>query len=114
MGPAGYANVAVLVDVAGALAAQLQGHGGQVFGSGLHDHFAHRTVTGVEDVIESLAQKLLGLCYSSRHYRVKFLKQNKQLKRHKSKESKLLEEFAFILSRLFKCTPTRNIMLYYV
>lgn len=75
--PAGYAYVAVLVDVAGALAAQLQGDGCQVFGGSLHDHFAHRAVAGVENVIKSLSQKLLSLWNSSRHYRIKLLKQKK-------------------------------------
>lgn len=86
MEPAGYANVTVLVDVAGALAAQLQRDGCQMFGGGLHDHFPHHTVAGVKDVIEFLAQKFLGLWDSSGHYRVKLLKQNERLKLHEKND----------------------------
>lgn len=71
--PAGYGYVAVLVDVAGALAAQLQGNGREVFGSGLHDQLSHHAVAGVEDVIEPLAQQLLGLRHSPGYYRVELL-----------------------------------------
>lgn len=71
--PAGYGYVAVLVDVAGALAAQLQGDGREVFGSGLHDQLSHHAVAGVEDVIEPLAQQLLGLRHSPGYDRVELL-----------------------------------------
>lgn len=71
--PAGYGYVAVLVNVAGALAAQLQGDGREVFGSGLHDQLSHHAVAGVEDVIEPLTQQLLGLRHSPGHYRVELL-----------------------------------------
>lgn len=71
--PACYGYVAVLVDVAGALAAQLQGDGREVFGSGLHDQLSHHAVAGVEDVIEPLAQQLLGLRHSPGYDRVELL-----------------------------------------
>lgn len=71
--PAGYGYVAVLVDVAGALAAQLQGDGREVFGSGLHDELSHHAVAGVKDVIKPLAQQLLGLWHSPGYYRVELL-----------------------------------------
>ena len=57
--PAGDSEVAVLVDVAGALAPQLQGDGGEVAGRRLHHQTAHRAAAGVEDVVEALLQQLL-------------------------------------------------------
>lgn len=103
--PAGYAYVAVLVDVAGALAAQLQGDGRQVFGSGLHDHFAHRAVAGVENVIKSLPQKLLSLWDSSGHYRIKLLKQKKTHTIRLNEIFKHLLTVVTLSSFLWVCVP---------
>jgi len=71
--PAGDGQVTVLVDVAGALPAQLQGDGRQVLGSRRHHNFAHSGAAGVEDVIESLLQQLGRLRYSSSDHRVQLL-----------------------------------------
>ncbi|TNN66437.1 hypothetical protein EYF80_023345 [Liparis tanakae] len=65
----GDAQVTVLVDVAGALAAQLQGDRRQVLGSCLHDEFPHHAVAGVEDMIKPLTQQLLGLRHAPGHHR---------------------------------------------
>lgn len=74
--PAGDSEVTVLVDVAGALPPQLQGHRGEVASGGLHHHFAHRAAARVEDVIEPVPQQLLGLRHSARHHRVQILGTN--------------------------------------
>lgn len=71
--PAGYGYVAVLVDVAGALAAQLQGDRCEVFGRCFHDHFSHRAISSVENVIEPLSQQLLGLWYPTIYHWVELL-----------------------------------------
>lgn len=71
--PAGYGYVAVLVDVAGALAAQLQGDGREVFGSCFHDQFSHGAVSGVENVVEPLSQQLLGLWHPTSNHWVELL-----------------------------------------
>lgn len=71
--PAGNRYVAVLVDVAGALAAQLQGDGCKVFSSCFHDYFSHCTVPSVENVIESLSQQLLSLWYPTSYHWVELL-----------------------------------------
>lgn len=71
--PAGYGYVAVLVDVAGALAAQLQGDRCEVFGRCFHDHFSHCAVSSVENVIEPLSQQLLGLWYPTIYHWVELL-----------------------------------------
>lgn len=59
--PAGDGDVTVLVDVTGALAPQLQGNGGEVFGCCLHHQFTHHAVPCVEHMVEPLTQQLLGL-----------------------------------------------------
>lgn len=59
--PAGDSDVTVLVDVAGALPSQLQGHWGEVACCGLHHQFAHCAAACVEDVVKPESQQLLGL-----------------------------------------------------
>lgn len=71
--PASDRQVAVVINVAGALATQLQGDGCQMFSSSLHDQFAHHAVAGVKDVVEPLPQQFLGLRNAPGYYRVKFL-----------------------------------------
>ncbi|KAG7217059.1 hypothetical protein INR49_027599, partial [Caranx melampygus] len=68
-GDADDADVTVLVDVAGALPAQLQSDRCQMFGCSLHDDLGHYAVAGVHDVVKALAQQLLGLWHTSIHHR---------------------------------------------
>jgi len=71
--PAGNSEVTVLVDVAGALASQLQGDGGEVARRRLHHQAAHRAAPGVEDVVEALLQELLGLCHAAGDHGIEVL-----------------------------------------
>ncbi len=59
--PAGDSDVTALVDVAGALPSQLQGHWGEVAGCSFHHQFTHCAASCVEDVIKPEFQQLLGL-----------------------------------------------------
>lgn len=71
--PAGNSQVAVRVDVAGALPTQLQGDRCQVLGSRCHHDFAHSRVPGVKDVIKPLCQQFCGLRHSPGDHRVQLL-----------------------------------------
>lgn len=71
--PAGDSDVTVLVDVAGALPSQLQGHWGEVASCSRHHQFAHCAAACVEDVVKPEPQKLLGLWHSTCHHRVQIL-----------------------------------------
>ena len=71
--PAGDSDVTVLVDVAGTLPPQLQGHRGQVTSRGLHHYFPHGAAARVEDVVEPEPQQLLGLWHATCHHRVQIL-----------------------------------------
>lgn len=71
--PAGHSDVAVLVDVAGALPAQLQGHRGEVACRGLHHHSAYVAAASVEDVVKAQPEQLLGLGHPTRHHWVQVL-----------------------------------------
>ena len=71
--PAGDSDVTVLVDVAGALPSQLQGHWGEVASCSRHHQFAHCAAACVEDVVKPEPQKLLGLWHSTCHHRVQVL-----------------------------------------
>lgn len=71
--PAGNRYVTVFVDVARALAAQLQCDRREVFSSCSHDDFSHCTIASVENVIESLLQQLLGLWYPTSYHWVELL-----------------------------------------
>ena len=71
--PTCYGNVTVLVDVAGALPSQLQGHWGEMASCCLHHQFTHCAVSCVEDVVKSLPQQLLGLRHSTCHHWVQIL-----------------------------------------
>ena len=71
--PTCYSNVTVLVDVAGALPSQLQGHWGEMASCCLHHQFTHCAVSCVENVVKSLPQQLLGLWHSTCHHWIQIL-----------------------------------------
>lgn len=54
-------HVGVLVNNSGRLAAELEGQGGQVDGSRLHDDLGDGAVAGVEDVVPLVLEQLGGL-----------------------------------------------------
>ncbi len=63
--PGGHPQIGRAVDDHRALAAELEGHRGEVTGGGGHHHAADGPVAGVEEVVEPLGQQFRGLGHAA-------------------------------------------------